>query len=255
MSLRLWVLSDLHVDINRAFPLALPDPRPAHDVVVIAGDIGEGLAEGVDWIAANGFNRAPVIYVGGNHEFYGYDRHEELARGRLYASGCDNIHLLERDEVVIGGVRFLGCTLWTDYALYGDAEQAMRDAGKFLSDHVTIANKGRSWTPYDARDEHLKGRAWLEQQLAMPFDRPTVVVTHHAPSESSVHPKFRDNRLTPAFCSNLDDLVAQADLWVHGHTHASFDYKLGKCRVINNPRGYLTREKTGFRSDLIVEVG
>lgn len=255
MGLRLWVLSDLHIDINRASPLDLPASPPEHDVVVIAGDIGEGLADSVDWIAANGFNRVPVVYVCGNHEFYGHDRHEELERGRRHASGHDNIHLIERDAVVIGGVRFLGCTLWTDYALYGEAEQAMRDAGKYLSDHVTIANRGRSWTPYDAREEHFASRAWLTNRLAEPFDGQTVVVSHHAPSESSVHPKFRANRITPAFCSNLDDLVAQADIWVHGHTHASFDYRLGKCRVVNNPRGYVKREKTGFRNDLVVEVG
>lgn len=254
MGPRLWVFSDLHVDINRAYPLDLREPRPAHDVVVIAGDIGEGLADGVDWIAAHGLNRVPVVYVGGNHEFYGHDRHEELERGRLYASGHDNIHLLECDEAVICGVRFLGCTLWTDYALYGDAEQAMRDAGKLLSDHMMIQNGGRTWTPMDARAEHLQSRAWLKKRLAEPFEGPTVVVTHHAPSERSVDPRFRDNRLTPAFCSDVDDLVARADLWVHGHTHASFGYRLGKCRVVNNPRGYLRREKTGFRSDFVVEL-
>lgn len=255
MGLRLWVFSDLHVDINRTYPLDLAERRPVHDAVVVAGDIGEGVANGVDWIAANGFNQVPVIYVAGNHEYYGHDRHEELARGRLYASGYDNIHVLERDEILIGGVRLLGCTLWTDYALYGDAEPAMLDAGKFLSDHMMIANGTRSWTPYDARDEHRESRAWLDAQLARPFAGRTVVVTHHAPSEQSVHPKFRNNRLTPAFCSNLDPLVEKADLWVHGHTHASFDYRLGKCRVVNNPRGYVRREKTGFRNDLVVEVG
>lgn len=254
MGLRLWVLSDLHVDINRQYPLAIPDPRPAHDVVVISGDIGEGVANGVKWIAANGLSRVPVVYVTGNHEFYAHDRHDELAAGRRAASAFDNIHILERDAVELAGVRFLGCTLWTDYALYGDPEQAMRDAGKFLSDHVTIQNGPRNWSPSDARAEHLESRAWLAAALAEPFGGSTVVVTHHAPSERSVAERFRANRITPAFASNLDDLVMLADVWIHGHTHAAFDYPLGNCRVINNPRGYVPREKTGFRADLIVET-
>lgn len=255
MSLSLWVFSDLHVDINRSMPFELPQSQPAHDVVIIAGDIREGVADGVDWIATNGLNRVPVIYVAGNHEFYGHDRHEELARGRIAASGVDNIHILERDAVTIAGVRFLGCTLWTDYDLYGDAEQAMRDAGKFLSDHVTIQNGPRNWSPSDARAEHVESRGWLETMLAVPHDGATVVITHHVPTEFSVSPRFRANRITPAFASNLDALVTQADVWVHGHTHAAFDYPLGDCRVINNPRGYVPREQTGFRADLVVEVG
>lgn len=255
MTLRLWVMSDLHIDINRTFPFAMPDPRPAHDAVVIAGDIGEGLADGVEWIAAQRLNVVPVIYVAGNHEFYARDRYGELAAGRSAAARHRNIHILDRDAMTIGNVRILGCTLWTDYALYGDPEQAMRDAGKFLSDHVTISNSGRRWTPYDARAEHAVSRDWLASRLQTPGAGPTVVVTHHVPTEQSIAPRFRANRITPAFASNLDHLVVEADVWVHGHTHAGFDYRLGKCRVVNNPRGYLRREQTGFRNDLIVEVG
>ncbi len=255
MTLRLWVMSDLHVDINRSVPFTLPNPRPAHDAVVIAGDIVEGMAAGVEWIAAHRLNAVPVVYVAGNHEFYGHDRIEELAAGRIAAAKHHNIHILERDHLVIANTRILGCTLWTDYALYGDADQAMRDAGKFLSDHVTISNGGRSWTPYDARADHMASRAWLTTELQTSFPGPTVVVTHHVPTEQSVAPRFRANRITPAFASNLDHLVEQADAWIHGHTHAGFDYHLKKCRVVNNPRGYVPREQTGFRNDLIVEVG
>lgn len=253
--LRLWVMSDLHLDINWKFPFAMPEPRPAHDAVVIAGDIGEGLAAGVGWIAAQRLNAVPVIYVAGNHEFYARDRFDELVAGRNAAAQHRNIHILERDELTIGNIRILGCTLWTDYTLYGDAEQAMRDAGKFLSDHAAISNNGRRWTPYDARAEHSASRDWLASRLQAEHSGATVVVTHHLPTEQSVAPRFRANRITPAFASNLDHLVGEADVWIHGHTHAAFDYRLGKCRVVNNPRGYLTREQTGFRNDLIVEVG
>ena len=91
--MKLWILSDLHIDVNRRFPFELPTPHPDHDVVVVAGDICQGLAEGVRFIVSQKLNAKPVIYVGGNHEFYGHDRHEELANGRAEAARHPNIHL------------------------------------------------------------------------------------------------------------------------------------------------------------------
>ena len=134
--MKLWILSDLHVDVNRRFPFELPTPHPDHDVAIVAGDICQGLAEGVRFIASQGLNAKPVIYVGGNHEFYGHDRHGELAAGRAEAARHPNIHVLERDSVTIEGVEFLGCTLWTDYKYAGMREQAraMHWAARRMSD-------------------------------------------------------------------------------------------------------------------------
>src|SRR5688572_3093069 len=109
--MKLWILSDLHLDVNRRHPLALPHPRPEHDAVVIAGDIRQGIAEGVRFITAAGLNAKPVLYVAGNHEFYGRDRRAELAVGRAVAAAVPNVRLLERDSVIIDGVEFVGCTL------------------------------------------------------------------------------------------------------------------------------------------------
>jgi len=152
--MKLWILSDLHLDVNRRFPLALPDPRPRHDAVVIAGDICQSIAEGVCFIAGEGLNAKPVLYVAGNHEFYEHDRHVELADGRSEAAKFPNIHLLERDSVVIGGVEFLGCTLWTDYKHAGVGEQAraMQWAAQRLNDHRLISNGTGVWLPQDCLD-------------------------------------------------------------------------------------------------------
>ena len=44
-------------------------------------------------------------------------------------------------------------------------------------------------------------------------------------------------------------------LWIHGHTHESFDYEIGKTRVICNPRGYAPIEiNKEFKPDFNVEV-
>jgi Icc-related predicted phosphoesterase len=255
---KLWILSDLHVDVNRRHPLVLPSPRPDHDAVVIAGDICHGLDEAVWFIAGEELDAKPVIFVAGNHEFYGFDRHAELTAGRAEAAKFANIHMLERDSVVIDGVAFFGCTLWTDYKYAGVRQQAraMHLASQRLNDHRMITNGQRVWTAQDALEEHEASRDWLAEELARDGHRTKVVVTHHGPSRMSVQPSYRDDLLTAAFASNLDDLVGKATLWVHGHMHAPSDYVLGASRVVANPRGYVgIKEDRAFNPALVVEVG
>jgi predicted phosphodiesterase len=255
--MKLWILSDLHLDVNWRYPLALPKRRPQHDAVIIAGDICQGIVAGVRFIVDAGLNARPVVYVAGNHEFYGRDRHAELAAGRLAAKAIPNVHLLERDSAVIGGVEFLCCTLWTDYLYAGAAEQgrAMQWAAQRLNDHRLIANGARAWTPQDCLDEHMASRAWLAGRLKRRSRHPRVVVTHHAPSRLSVQPKYKDDLLTAAFASDLGTLVGKAALWVHGHIHGQSDYELNGCRVVANPRGYVgLREDAAFDPALVVDV-
>jgi predicted phosphodiesterase len=255
--MKLWMLSDLHLDVNRCYPFARPEPRPEHDAVVISGDICQGIVEGVRFIADAELNANPVLYIAGNHEFYGRDRHAELAAGRAEAARFANVHLLERDSLVIGDIDFLGCTLWTDYLYAGAAEQprAMQWAGQRLNDHRFIANGPGRWLPQDCLDEHLASRAWLAARLARRSPHRKVVVTHHAPSRRSVQRKYRDDLLTAAFASDLDALVGEAALWVHGHLHGPADYVQDGCRVVANPRGYVgLGDDGGFDPALVVEL-
>ena len=255
--MKLWVLSDLHLDVNRRHRLVLPEPRPDHDAAIIAGDICQGIGEGLRFIADAGLNAKPVLLVAGNHEFYDRDRHAELAAGRAEAASAPNVHLLERDSVVVAGVEVIGCTLWTDYLYAGGAEQdrAMLWAAQRLNDHRLIANGARRWSPQDCLDEHMASRAWLAKRLRRRSRHPKVVVTHHAPSRRSVQPRYRDDLLTAAFASDLDQLVGKAALWVHGHIHGPSDYKLNGCRVVANPRGYVgMREDRDFDPTLVVRV-
>ncbi len=163
---------------------------------------------------------------------------------------------------MIGGVRFLGCTLWTDYALYGDTGAAMAAAARGLNDHRLIRRQGRLFSPADALDRHVTEKIWLAGALARKHDGPTVVVTHHCVSQKSVHSRWGRTPVSAAFSSNLDVLVegSGAALWVHGHTHDSFDYALGGTRVICNPKGYgptyatAIAENLAFDPRLVVEI-
>lgn len=250
--MKLRLLSDLHLEISSFTPAAADA-----DVVVLAGDIYVH-TRGLDW-AAEHFPGRPLIYVPGNHEFYHRNLDEAMEQLRTRA-GELGIHLLDNDEVVIQGVRFLGAVLWTDYALFGqdDQEARQRYAGRLMSDHQLIGMAGdRLFQPEDARRRHEQSVEFLRSRLAQPFDGPTVVVTHHAPSARSIPDRYVGDPLSPAFASDLEHLVTGADFWLHGHTHAFRQYAVGQCQVMSNPRGYVTyrkQEYTGFVDPLLIEI-
>lgn len=247
--MNLHILSDLHIEFGDFVP-----PATDADVVVLAGDISVGM-EGLRWAEAR-FPEKPVIYVPGNHEFY---HHDITLIDELKAGAPDNIHVLNDDQIVIDGVRFLGSILWTDFALFGEASKlfAMQQARQWMTDFSIIRNHGQRFTPEDAIRLHKTSRDWLAATLAQPFDGKTVVVTHHAPSSQSVHPNYVSDSLTPAFASNLENLMDkdQVVLWIHGHMHESFGYQIDGTRVACNPRGYASKAlNPDFRPDWVAKI-
>lgn len=254
--MKLWILSDLHLEFGGSFnALRVPDA----DVRVVAGDLLTGCSNSVRWLDKMVAPDMPVVFVVGNHEFYGHSVMEGLEWGRVHAAECPRVNFLENDAVMVGGVRFLGCSLWTDYALDGDPEFGMAMAGYQLNDHRRVMwrmlPERELFTPVHARALHVRSKHWLKRQLQQPFDGPTVVVTHHAPHPRSVNPRFKGSALNPAFASDLSEVIErwQPELWVHGHMHDSCDYMIGKTRVLCNPKGYES-ENAAFDPGLVVEV-
>lgn len=233
--MKIHVLSDLHIEFFDFKPSGV-----AADVVVLAGDI---LTEsyGLGW-ARDAFPNIPIIYVLGNHEFYDARYEHVLHAARREASRL-GIHFLEREEIVIGGVRFLGTTLWTDFEIdvpHQDAKYSMWYADRSMSDFSLIRYKDGMLHASDTREFHREARAWLIERIATPFAGKTVVVTHHLPHKASIDRQFHQHPLNPAFASDLSALVRPpVDLWIHGHTHCSCDYSpVEGTRVVCNPRGY-----------------
>lgn len=262
--MRIQLASDLHLELLAStWPQELVvKPAPGADVLVLAGDIDRGLRT----IERFAHWPVPVLYVAGNHEFYG-GLWEQLRADMRQACDGTAVRFLDDDAVTLGGVRFLGSTLWTDYRLGGrPLAEAMATAEDFLLDHRRIQTHAGPFRAAQALADHQRSRAWLARELARDCTTPTVVVTHHGPHPASVHARFAGSPVNDAFVSDLADLVAQADLWLHGHVHDSFDYRVGRCRVVTNPRGYaqnrkdvatvddLRFENPGFVADLLIEV-
>ena len=255
------MFSDLHQDCyKRKLPLDCKiHAHPKAQVIVLAGDIDVGheafryayeLAQRVG---------KHVIFVPGNHEYY-YQDYLKLTN-KFRASARDGVHVLLNSAVVIDGTRFCGGTLWTDFELYstslrmpGTAE-AMAVAARGINDFRVIRDGKHAFTPEKSLLEHQVTRAYLDSLLDTPFEGKTVVVTHHAPHPNSIHSKYAPGsraltsrsalpsensswKLNACFASDLTSLVEKASVWVHGHTHDSFEYTVGKCRVFANPRGY-----------------
>ncbi len=250
--MKLHIMSDLHLEFSTFDP-----PATDADVVVLAGDVGKG-SNGITW-ARSAFPDKEILYVPGNHEFYGTERLETLAAIRDAARDC-GVHLLDEDEVVINGVRFLGCILWTDFCLFGDDKKhQMMEVGQFgLNDFRVIREDNQGlFTPQRSIELHEKSLVWLKGKLDTPFDGKTVVVTHHLPSARSVVERFKDSSLSACFASELDGLFGRMELWIHGHTHDNLDYEVNSTRVICNPRGYVTyrrQENFDFNPKLVVEI-
>ena len=250
--MRLALYSDLHLEFRDWTP-----PPLAADLVLLAGDIHVGAAA-CEW-ARRTFD-GPVVYVAGNHEFYGRTLPAGVDQLREAAERFD-VRFLHEDAWCWQGLRFVGVTLWTDFAFYGPApaqvQRSMDIARRCMRDYDLIEREpGVALTPEHTRELHTAQREWLRRELAAGDDVPTVVITHHLPHPGSVHPRYEGDGTNPAFVSDLSELFDDSiRLWLHGHTHESCDYRVGATRVVCNPRGYLPYQPNpAFDPALVVTI-
>jgi len=250
--MKILILSDLHLEFASFTP-----PSAKVDVVILAGDIWKKDL-GIYW-ARETLPNTEIIYVAGNHEFYGSERNAVLELLREAAENT-GVHFLDNDEVVINGVRFLGATLWTDFNLFGTElrDKAISAGKQGLNDFRMIVEGDDTFSPNDAIALCNKSVSWLKSKLTTVDNiAKTVVITHHLPSMQSVSERYRSDILSACFASNFDELLGYSKLWIHGHTHDSFDYTANATRIICNPRGYVYRgaqENLKFNPGLIVEI-
>ena len=290
--MRIQLLSDLHLEVH---PHWLPTPAPGADLLVLAGDIGsyqpgsriDGADFGLQKFSPLSSNEGPgwptpVLFIPGNHE---YDMLDFDATHARLQSTCQRLGITWLDRQTLHAadipdlnasaaaenLRFVGTTLWSDFDALAPqnpaSPTALADLLKARKKAFSAANwylKQTRTTRFDApmladqvRDEALACFDWLRSALAQPFPATgkTVVVTHFAPSLKSADPRYGLTPGTAGFCNSLDDLLPQADLWLHGHLHCASDYRAGRCRVVANPLGYVRKnEQRTFQERLVIEV-
>jgi Icc-related predicted phosphoesterase len=273
--MNIQLLSDLHLETHPHFT---PEVAPSADVLILAGDIGSYQAGSMllgqqdqDFGLARFSPRkdlrawpVPVFFVPGNHEYDGMPFEEAHEKLQATCKRLEIIFLHQRVEI-FGGVRFIGCTLWSDFeALVPTSgpltqqlkarEKAERAANFYLKKTGTTF-QGAPFLSDAVRAQAQSDQAWLRNALSEPFDGPTVVITHFAPSLLSADPRYGLSPGTAGFCNALDHLLPQATLWLHGHLHCAHDYTSQGCRVVANPLGYARKnEQQAFEPQKIVRV-
>ena len=290
MTVKIQLLSDLHLEVHPHF---VPTPAPGADLLVLAGDVGSYQAGSLLKDDDFGLGRfsprncwpTPVLYVPGNHEYDGLDFDATHARLR---ETCERLGItwLERETITLAQltgrptrpIRFIGTTLWTDFDALGPSavlsanssasstsanalaqqlkarDKAFRAANYYLKKALTLRH-GEPMLAAQMRDQALVCQNWLRAALSEPFNGTTVAITHFAPSLKSADPRYGMTPGTAGFCNALDELLSQADLWLHGHLHAPSDYIAENCRVVAIPLGYARKnEQAGFRARFVVEL-
>lgn len=244
--MKIHILSDLHIE-HSAF---VPSDVKA-DAVILAGDI-HTKGRAATW-ARRAFD-LPTVLVAGNHDSYGSSL--QSSHRKLKESAQGHVHFLERRLFVHQGVRFIGCTGWTDFRSFGHVQLNASNAQTSMNDYRMIRYEPsfRRLRASDTQAIADDSKSWLLEQVRSQFAGKTVVVTHHAPLLQLL-PSWPDvSGLDAAYANDWSEFLAEAiDLWVFGHTHHAVDVEISGVRFVSNPRGY-PGEETGFRPDLVIEL-
>lgn len=242
--MKIALASDLHMEFRRDFPLHRFQFPGDSDVIVLAGDLSVG-PWAVDTVRgiADANSHATVLWVAGNHEFYRTNIDDQIGAYRKAFANDPRVHFLENDRVELDGITFLGCTLWTDFSILGESEQAaaMDSVRHMLNDFILIGTaEGETYSPEAACERFQESHAFLERELQSADPAKTVVITHFCPGRETHNRKFPLNLTAAYFQANvvpLIDAFAPA-LWIYGHNHFNDDLTIGNTRVVSNQLGY-----------------
>ena len=270
--MKIAVVSDIHLEFG---DLDFENTEGA-EVLILSGDIC--VANDIDHntIESNvmyrstryhGFfkrccERFPhVIYVLGNHEHYHGDVAATLEHMRSVLAHLPNLYIMEKESRVIGDTTFVAGTLWTD--MNQEDPHTLAHMRGYMNDFRIISDsraevnfkdqdgKFRTrvgkWTPEASVVDHKAMKGVIRETVEADPRARYVVVGHHAPSRLSTKPRYqKDVVVNGGYSSSLDDFILdhpQIKLWTHGHTHDTFDYMIGSCRIVCNPRGYAGHEE------------
>lgn len=241
------LISDLHLGYNAPFNYV----DAGEQVCILAGDIGVGM-RGVEWAEKAIPSHIQVLYVPGNHEYYGHDYvflNQDYGNYNLKGT---NVKILMEDSIVIEDIEFFGTSLWVDFKLYSDQVKGGRDWKNGLNDSRYIQNGGCYINEVDVISWYERSIKYLEK---VSTDKTAVLITHHCP-DLSVAPKYRNDPYTPGFASCIPtDIHSKFQFHFHGHTHCSMNYQYPYgTKVRCNPRGYGTENYTEFESQYLIEI-
>lgn len=283
--MKIAVCSDIHLEFG---PISLDNTEGA-DVLILGGDIcvAKDVMNRDDYGIFDRFDRSKtihtffeecclrfphVVYIMGNHEHYHGDYADTITTLRNRLGYLVNLHILDKEMVQLGGVSFIGGTLWTDmnnedpitllhmkdmmndFRCVVNSKNVVNFKTFDEGNNVIFKTRVAKFTPEDAVKDHKKMMEYIRLMIEGKFDQKFVVVGHHAPSKQSTHPRFQNETImNGGYSTALDEFIMdhpQIKLWTHGHTHEDFDYMIGSTRIVCNPRGYDAYEDRADRFQL-----
>lgn len=250
--MKIQIVSDLHLEFSY---IELRNDHNA-DVLILSGDILLGVKLNKpeagkiyrEFLQCVSREYPYVVYVAGNHEFYQGKWNGTLDTLRLECKKYDNIYFLECDDVELMGVTFVGGTLWTD--MNKSDPLTLHGVCDMITDFRVITDDTLGYSklkPPATISRHRKTLQYIDQVVLNARAKGggrVVVVGHHLPSFQSVHPSFHGQSImNGAYYSDLTEFIfdhPEIEIWTHGHSHHPCDYMIGNCRIVCNPRGYVT---------------
>lgn len=250
--MKIYYASDIHSEYLKYVDIPRPDAEPA--VIVLAGDIGVA-DQAQDYVAAiaDAFPVTDIIWVAGNHEFYGVNIDAQLEEYRHFSEAHPRIHFLENNALTLNGVTFLGCTLWTDFSALGEPSQTLcLNNSQRLADFFYIHTRNGKFSAEDSIARFDESYHWLNTQLAQCNAEKTVVITHFPPCREARHGEITEDFLAAYFQANASALIEdhQPAYWIYGHNHWSDRFTIGKTQLVSNQLGYAKELNVRQRFDL-----
>ena len=244
--MKIRLLSDLHTEFRLPYKTQPFAEYRGEDVLVLAGDIASGSTNTMDVIKFfldQGFPE--IVYVPGNHEYYGTGFDEFNAKMENKCFAYDNVHFLNPGTVEIDDVLFIGGTLWTNF---GDNPFSQSAAKRGINDFRMI----RDFDVNRCAQTYYQHFDFIKDQYEHRYGKKVVVVTHFLPARECIAPRFRGpDLINDYFANDLGDYIANMSdtTWLFGHTHDATDIVLGDTRVVANPHGYYTALNDGIGFD------
>ena len=250
------VLSDLHREF---WQVDIPYYTDS-DVVVFPGDIATPIEKSMDFlIDYSNKRKLPVIAALGNHDFYrsNYDSALDYALERAKESSF--LNLLENSSCIVGNVKFIGCTLWSDFSYDTGGNISIQEDNAYIAQanvsdfyEIKFGKNDKRFSAMKCINLYNQSNHFLKEELSKGFPGKVIVVTHFGIDKKCSNSKHFDSHIQPYFISNVSEILNnyKIDYWIHGHTHFSNLFSIGNTKVISNQIGYPSENEKDVRTKM-----
>jgi predicted MPP superfamily phosphohydrolase len=248
--MKLRYLSDLHLEFltpDETQTLITKIQPSMDEICILAGDIGNPYQPNYDTFMefiSKGFKKAFVI--SGNHEYYNKTKtiQQTIDYQKEYFTRFDNISFLDNSYEIYNQYCFIGTTLWSK----------ITNPKYKINDVYNI--------PQFNHIEYNKLNAASIEFLEDAINDNCIIITHHLPSDSLTHPKYKNDLLllpyNQWFSCDMDTFIennkSKIKCWIYGHTHTPSNKMIHDIPFVCNPIGYPDENwNVDFQQTIIID--